>query len=248
MYFDYLLYFLIAFVLSTLFAMAGSGAGMAVIPVLHFLGFEFNLAKTVGLFVGLLTTLTSTVMNFKRKVLDVAFALPLAVSMLLLSPIGAQLSRLIDEKIVKTIFILFLLFSATMILLFKKQAKTHYRNRYILIIIGSVVGLIAGLLGVGGGNLLLPILILLGYDAKKTAIAVSFVVPFSALTSFISYASFVPMDWLLLGSAGAGAVVGGYSGNYLMQFKLTQRQIKILIAVILYLLALKMAWTLLQSY
>lgn len=76
----YGIYFGLTFVLSTLFAMAGTGAAMAVIPLLHFLGIPFNLAKVAGLVVGLVTTGTSTFMNFKRHVLDIRFALPMAVT------------------------------------------------------------------------------------------------------------------------------------------------------------------------
>ena len=95
--------------------------------------------------------------------------------------------------------------------------------------------------------MLLPILILLGFEPKKIAVAVSFVVPFSAFTSFLSYASFVQMDWVLLGSCALGAVIGGYSGNYLMHFKLSQQQVKKVIAVLLYILAAKMAWSVLGT-
>ncbi len=241
---EYLLYFLVTLILSTLFAMGGAGAGIAVIPVLHLLGIEFNLAKAVGLFVGFSTTFTSSIMNFRRKVLDVKFALPLALTLLVFAPIGAQLSRFVDEQIVKILFILFLFFSATMMMFFKKEAKAHYQKPWILAVLGIFVGLIAGLLGVGGGNMLLPILVLLGFEPKKVAVAVSFVVPFSAFTSFLSYASFVQMDWLLLGSCTLAAIIGGFIGNYAMHVKLTQRQTKSVIAVILYILAIRMTLTL----
>ncbi len=222
--------------------MAGAGAGIAVIPVLHMLGIEFNLAKAVGLFVGFTTTFTSTVMNFKRKVLDIKFAMPLAVTLFIFAPLGAKLSQYVDEKIVKTFFILFLIFSATMMMFFKKEAKTNFQKPWVLAILGVFVGLLAGLLGVGGGNMLLPFLILLGFEPKKVAVAVSFVVPFSALGSFVSYASFVDMDWLLLGVCTFAAVIGGYIGNYMMHIKLSQQQIKKVISLLLYILAFKMSW------
>jgi uncharacterized membrane protein YfcA len=243
---DYALYFFITALLSTLFAIGGAGSGIALIPVLHMLGIPFNLAKAVGLFVGFTTTFTSTVMNFRRKVLDIRFALPLAATLLVFAPVGAQLSRFTNETAVKWLFVMFLLFSATMMMFFKKEAKAHVQSPWIMALLGTVVGLIAGLLGVGGGNMLLPILILLGFEPKKVAVAVSFVVPFSAFTSFLSYASFVQMDWALLGICALGAITGGYIGNYMMHFKLSQQQIKRVIAALLYLLAVKMAWGILS--
>ena len=242
---EYLLYFFLVVVLSALFAMGGAGAGIAVIPLLHMLGVEFNLAKAVGLFVGFTTTSTSSVMNFRRNVLDIRFALPLAVTLFIFAPLGAQLSRFTDERVVKWLFILFLIFSASMMMFFKKEARIHLQKPWILALLGTGVGLLAGLLGVGGGNMLLPMLVLLGFEPKKVAVAVSFVVPFSAFTSFLSYAGFVQMDWKLLGISAAGAVIGGYMGNYMMHFKLSQQQVKKVIAILLYILAIKMGWSML---
>jgi uncharacterized membrane protein YfcA len=71
---------------------------------------------------------------------------------------------------------------------------------------------------------------------------VSFVVPFSALGSFFTYATYVELDWLLLTLVSFAAIVGGYIGNYMMHFKLQQTQIKKLMAIILYGLALKLLW------
>ena len=124
----------------------------------------------------------------------------------------------------------------------KKEPIVHARGKSILFLIGAIVGFIAGLLGVGGGNILIPLLILLGFEPKKVAMTVSFVVPFSALGSFFTYASYVPLDWYLLFYISLSAILGGFIGNYLMHYKLDQQQIKKLMAVILYLLAFKLLY------
>jgi len=237
---DYLLYSLLTFFLSILFSMGGAGAGVALIPILHFLGLDFTLAKTIGLFAGATTTITSSIMNIKRKVVDYKFVFPIALMMLLFAPIGAYSSRFIDEEVVKFLFMLMLFYSASMMMFGKKKALFHVEGRMALFIVGAVVGFLAGLLGVGGGNILIPLLALLGFAPKKVAVAVSFVVPFSALGSFFTYASYVELDWVLLGLVALSAIVGGYIGNYMMHFKLNQGQIKKLMAVILYMLALKL--------
>ena len=137
---------------------------------------------------------------------------------------------------------LMLFYSASMMMFGKKKTLFHAESNFTLLLVGSIVGFISGLLGVGGGNVLIPLLGLLGYAPKKVAIAVSFVVPFSALGSFFTYATYVPLDWTLLIIVALSAIVGGYIGNYIMQFKLKQEQIKKLMASLLYLLALKMLW------
>ncbi|SFV55052.1 hypothetical protein MNB_SV-3-55 [hydrothermal vent metagenome] len=239
---NYFLYSSLAFILSILFSMGGAGAGVALIPILNFLGLDFTVAKAVGLFAGASTTITSSVMNLKRKVLDFAFVWPIAVMMLIFSPLGAYSSKFLDEEIVKFLFMLLLFYSASMMMFGKKKPLVHTTGRTILFLIGAIVGFIAGLLGVGGGNILIPLLVLLGFEPKKVAITVSFVVPFSALGSFFTYASYVPLDWYLLACISLAAVLGGFIGNYFMHYKLDQQQIKKLMAVILYLLAGKLLY------
>ena len=135
-----------------------------------------------------------------------------------------------------------LFYSASIMMFGKKKALFHTESKYILFIVGTVVGFLAGLLGVGGGNILIPLLALLGYEPKKVAVAVSFVVPFSALGSFFTYATYVPLDWILLIVVALSAIVGGYIGNYMMHFKLQQSHIKKIMALLLYLLAFKLLW------
>jgi uncharacterized membrane protein YfcA len=224
--------------------MGGVGSATALVPILHFLGIEFNLSKAIGLFVNTSTTITATIMNIKRKVLDIKFAMPLALILAFTAPIGAKLSEYIPEIYVKYLFTGFLFFAGSMILFGKKEAKFKFTKTWIMIIIGMFVGILSGLLGIGGGSLLLPILILLGFDAKKLAIAMSFVIPFSTFTAFLTYLHIVKMDWILLLSATIAAILGGYIGNYIMHFHLNQQQIKKIIGILLYLIGIKMLWSL----
>ncbi len=239
---DYILYSLITLVLSAIFSMGGAGSGIALIPIFNFLGLDFTVAKAVGLFAGASTTITSSIMNIKRKAVEYKFVFPIAFTMLIFAPIGAYSSGFIDEKFVKFLFMLLLFYSATMMMFGKKKALLHVESKYTLFIVGASVGFLSGLLGVGGGNILIPLLALLGYEPKKVAVAVSFVVPFSALGSFFTYATYVELDWMMLLVVALSAIVGGYIGNYMMYFKLQQSHIKKLMAGLLYLLALKLLW------
>jgi len=237
--------FFVTLILSTFFALGGVGSAVALVPILHFMGLEFNFAKAIGLFVNTSTTVTATIMNLKRKVLDIKFALPLAISLAFTAPLGAYLSKFIPEIYVKYLFVAFLFFAGSMILFGKKEQKFHYNKPWVMVVLGGMVGVLSGLLGIGGGSLLLPILILLGFDAKKVAVAMSFVIPFSTFTAFLTYASMIHIDWSLLGSATIAAILGGYIGNYIMHFHLNQKQIKKIIGVLLYLIAIKMLLSLL---
>lgn len=237
---ELLTYFILTLAFSTLFSMGGVGSAIALVTVFPMAGMPLNLAKTVGLFINTTSTLSASVMNLLRGVLDFRFALPLVISILISTPLGALSSRYASEYWVKWILIGFLLVSATLLLKQKKEARLSYTRTWILYVIGGAVGLVSGLLGVGGGALIIPVLILLGFDPKKAAYTVSFVIPFSSLGAFFTYLQFVDMDWPLLGVVAIAAFLGGIAGNRIMHFRLTEVQVKRLISLVLYLLAIKL--------
>jgi uncharacterized membrane protein YfcA len=208
------------------------------------MGLPFGLAKATGLFVNTSTTITASIMNLKRGVLDIRFTFPLAISLMLFAPVGAYLSQYVDIKIMKWLLVGFLFFSASMMLFGKKETKVIYTQRWLLYLIGSVVGVFSGMIGVGGGSLIMPLLIILGYDAKKMAVAVSFIIPFSTFSAFLMYANTIHIDWILIGVTAIAALLGGLVGNKIMHFKLDSKQIKKILAVLLYLIAFKLGYNL----
>ncbi len=240
----YLLYIALTLGLSTLFAMGGVGSAIVLVPIFNMLGLLLNLSKAIGLFINSSSTITASIMNFFRGVLDVKFALPLIIAILIATPIGAWSSQYVSVVVVKWILVTFLIIAASLLLYTKRETKVVYDKAWILFLIGFVVGIISGMVGVGGGTLIMPLLILLGFDAKKAAYAVSFVIPFSSLGAFFTYLSFVKMDWLLLGTVTVAAIIGGYLGDKIMHYRLTPAQVKKLIAVLLLLLAAKMIYSL----
>ncbi len=236
----YALYFLLTLGLSTLFAMGGVGSAIVLVPIFNMTGLPLNLSKAVGLFINSSSTITASVMNFFRGVLDIRFALPLIVAILLATPLGAWSSHYIPVVTVKWVLVAFLITAAFLLLYTKRKTKVVYDRAWVLFAIGFGVGIVSGMIGVGGGALIMPLLILLGFDAKKAAYAVSFIIPFSSLGAFFTYLSFVKMDWVLLGVVTVAAILGGYLGDRIMHYRLTPAQVKKLIAVLLLLLAAKM--------
>ncbi len=239
---EYLIYFILTLVLSTLFAVAGLGSAIALVPLLNILGLPFGIARALGLFVNFLTTVTTSFLNFKKNLLDKAFVLPLVISSMITAFVGAKLSLNMDTEVVKKIFGFTLLVLASMILFAKIKAKGTNENfdKRLLLLSGSIGGFFSGFLGIGGGSIISPILIFLGYEPKKIAIGITFVIPFSSIVAFGSYATVIDMDVKLLVTVSLGAIIGGAIGNYLLHFKVSSQTIKRLIALVLYILAFKM--------
>lgn len=239
---DYSLYFGITLVLSTLFAMGGVGSAIALVPSFSMLGMAIDFAKSLGLFVNTASTVTASVKNFRRGVLEIGFALPLVLSVLVATPIGAWSSQFVALEAIEGLLIAFLITAALLLLFTRRTVLVTSPSRWPLFLIGGSVGVISGMLGVGGGTLMMPALILLGYDAKKAARAISFVIPFSSAGAFLTYLTFTTMNWTLLAVVAVAAILGGYLGERIMHNRLQAAHVKKLIAVLLLLLAAKMIW------
>ena len=237
---EYFLYFVITTILSTIFAIAGLGSAVALVPTLNIFGLSFDIARVSGLFVNSVSTITTSVLNLKKKLFDIDFVMPLVISSVVLAFIGAKVSLMVDVELVKRIFGITLFVIASMILFFKKpQNKTLKDSKAILLFAGSIGGFFSGFLGIGGGSIISPILLLFGYDIKRISIGISFVIPFSSIVAFGSYASVIELDYILLSIVGVGALIGGMIGNYLLHFKISPPTIKKILAVALYIIAIK---------
>jgi len=241
----YFICFVVTYILSATFAVGGVGSAIVLIPALHFLGIGFDLAKAVGLFVNTVTTSTASWMNYKRKFFDVRFTIPFLITSALFAPLGAYATQLIDVYYVKLFFVLFLFFSSYLLVI-KKTERNGKKSvgLWVMCVLGIVVGFMSGLLGIGGGALIIPALSFMKFDPKKIAVMVSFMIPFSTLSAFLSYVFIVEIDWILIFVTTVAALLGGYSGNRIMHVSLKDNHLKYGLAAILSLVALKMAWDL----
>ncbi|MCD6173223.1 MAG: sulfite exporter TauE/SafE family protein [Sulfurimonas sp.] len=238
---EYFIYFIITFILSTIFAIAGLGAGSGLVPTLNIVGLSFEMARVSGLFVNTVSTITTSILNLKKQLFDLNFVAPLVFSSVIFAFFGAKISLMIDVEIVKTIFGITLLIIASMILFFKApKSQSGEHSKAILVFAGSIGGFFSGFLGIGGGSIISPILLLFGYDIKKIAIGISFVIPFSSIVAFGSYASVIELNYTLLAIVGVGAYLGGMLGNYLLHFKVSPKTIKKILGFVLYSIAIKM--------
>ncbi len=233
----------ISFVAAFIFSLGGIGAAIILIPILVSLGIPINMAKPVGLFFNTVSLSGASITNIKNKRLDFKVGIPIIIFSFLFAIVGAYLSQYIPEKIILLLFIGFLLFSGFMFLLHKKKGKEIYRNDtpyFSLSLIGIFAGLLSGLLGIGGGGIISPLMLMLGFNPKKIAAITAFVVPFSSFSGFLTYWSMGVVDWNLIFIASASGVAGATLGTMFMHKKLNPQTVKKILAVILLLMAVKL--------
>ena len=113
--------------------------------------------------------------------------------------------------------------------------------------IGSFVGYLSGLLGIGAGGLIIPVLIYLGHEPKKVAAATAFIVPFSCYAGFITYLAMGHIRFPLLVITGIAAIIGGLLGTWLMNEKMKSAQVKKTIGLVIWAVAAKIIYGLVRT-
>ena len=94
-----------------------------------------------------------------------------------------------------------------------ENLKAHLAQ---IALLGIGVGALTGLVGVGGGFLIVPALVLLSGIPMKTAIGTSLaIVAANSSTGFAGYIGAVPVDWTMMASFAAVTVTGSFAGTRL---------------------------------
>ncbi|MFT5751465.1 MAG: putative membrane protein YfcA [Flavobacteriales bacterium] len=110
-----------------------------------------------------------------------------------------------------------------------------------LIIIGLIAGLLSGVMGVGGGVVMIPLMIFfLGFsqhEAQGTSLAV-LAVPVTMLAAYTYYQE-GHVNWRYAAVIAVFFVVGGYFGSKIA-INVDQRMLKKIFAIILIIIAIKM--------
>lgn len=237
---------ILSFGLSFIFALGGVGSAVVLIPALSWVGVPFNLARPTGLFVNCVSMVGATYSNIREKRLDVWLGLPIIISSIVMAPVGAWVGHLIPTRILMMVFIAFLFFSGSMMLFFKgsKYADQYRVDRPVVgpLLVGVLAGFVSGLIGVGGGGIISPLMILQGFNPKKVTTVTAFSVPFSSFSAFIAYAAMGSVSLRILAFAGLAAWGGGYLGTRFMQAKMNPQTVKRILGGALFLIGLKLAW------
>jgi len=238
-----ILIFILSFVSAFIFSLGGVGAAIILIPILVYLNIPINVAKPVGLFYNTVSLTGASINNIKNKRLDFRIGIPIIISSFLFAILGAYASKFIPSRIILLLFIAFLLFSGFMFLFHSKKNKTEYRSDtpyFQLFLIGGFAGLLSGMLGIGGGGIISPLMLILGFNPKKTAAITAFVVPFSSFSGFLTYWAIGNINWKILIIASIAGIIGATLGTIFMHKRLNTHTVKKILAIILLLMAIKL--------
>lgn len=201
-----------------------------------------------ALFLNSIAMFVASLWLIRKKLVVFSIAIPMLVMGSVSSPISAFFSNHIDRSPLLWMFVAFCIFAGVMMLFFTPKSKGKEWSKKQLAVIGGIMGFISGigggLFGVGGGNMLVPVLIWLGFDPKKASATTAFIVVFICLNGLWGHAdtAFAPTPIMLV--CGITAVIGASIGAFLMTEKLAASQVKRIIGVVMLLIAAKVIFDL----
>ncbi len=229
---------IIFFFIALVFSMLGMGGSQLYIPILFWMGMDFKTqAIPLGMLLNVVNSASASVTYGKNKLIDWKIAVPFGATMIAFAPIGTWLNVNIPTK---PIIIIFAIFTAAAALLMlsgwkpKKDYSSPSSRATIGIFGGAVLGFFAGLIGRGGGSFVVPLLYMLGLEAKVAAATSAFVVTCSGLSSFISHIlTAAHPQWVMWILCVISVLAGSQTGSRLMAKKLKKEQIKPIFATVL---------------
>ena len=161
----------------------GVGGGIVMVPlIMFFLGFDQKKAATHSLVAIMPTALFASISYFVSGTVpldQIGFGLCISVGSALTAPLGTKALRRWNIRTIRWIFLISLVVAAIFVFTALPDRNAHlewnWATLIVLILLGGAMGFLAGLLGIGGGLLVVPALIL-GYGISDlTAKALSLV-------------------------------------------------------------------------
>jgi uncharacterized membrane protein YfcA len=226
------LFFIVAFVYSSV----GLGGGSSYTALMAILGFNALAIPLISLSLNLLVTSIGSFHFIRNRHASWRLILPFLITSMPMAYLGGSL------QLPKTVFywLLFisLLFVVARIYLWREtslQLSLSARGKVLVsLVAGSILGLIAGIVGIGGGIYLVPLIIILGLGTGQQAAACGAIFVWlnsaAGLASRLQYNAIDPGGYLPLIIA---VVLGGWLGSHLGSTRFSARKMEKILGLII---------------
>jgi uncharacterized membrane protein YfcA len=239
-----MIFFGLLFVVAMLYASVGHGGASGYLALMALFGFSQSVMKPTALLLNLFVSLTAFIHFYRNKYFLWQIFLPLALASVPMSFVGGTVA--IEDNLYKKILGALLLFPVGRFLFLRNAETTENKSPGIALslLIGGSIGLFSGMIGIGGGIILSPVLLLLRWTDQKQTAAIS------ALFIFVN--SIAGLAGQLIkgieftsGMYGyvAVAFAGGLCGSWLGAARLPQAVLKNILAGVLMLASFKLLFT-----
>ncbi len=235
------------FLIAILYASVGFGGGSGYIAILSFTDLPPSQLRFIALCCNVVVVSGGTAVFIRHKLLNVKKALPLVISSVPLAFLGGSI-----ELPHESFFILLascLLVSGLLMIKQPHNTSNPKSSSVALnLVIGGIIGFVSGLVGIGGGIFLAPLLYLIKWDSARVIAATSsFFILVNSLAGLAgqSYAGSIMIEWSVLVPPLLAVGVGGLIGSRVNINILTQIRVKRLTAVLVIFASLRIFYRLL---
>lgn len=223
------------FIVAVLYSSVGHGGASGYLAVMAFLSVVPNITKPTALILNVFVASIATFQFYRAKHFDWKVFLPFAITSIPFAFIGGMIS--LPTQIYRPLLGLILLFAA-----FRLAWKFSVENEivapkvWMALIIGAIIGLLSGLVGVGGGIFLTPILLLTNWTETKKAAGISamFILVNSISGLLGNYAQAVQLPtsvWIWIIVAVIGGIIGSTLGSRHFNSLLLRRILSIVLLI-----------------
>lgn len=241
---ELLLFFGLLFIVAFLYSSVGHGGASGYLALMAIFAISPLVMKPTALLLNLFVSSVSFIQFYRGGHFKWKIFWPFALASIPLSFVGGMMA--IDSVIYKKILGILLLFPVIRFFFFKNTDPKDFKqaNFGLSLLIGGIIGLLSGMIGIGGGIILSPILLLLKWTDQKQTAAIS--------AAFIFVNSVAGLGGQLVKGIAfnndmiayvAVAFVGGLCGAYFGALKFPQAILKNVLACVLALAAYKLLFT-----
>ncbi|KIC91519.1 sulfite exporter TauE/SafE family protein [Flavihumibacter sp. ZG627] len=238
------IFYLLLFIVAFLYASVGHGGASGYLALMAIYGFAPDLMKPTALLLNIFVSLTAFIQFYRGRHFNWKIFLPLALASIPFAFLGGMMS--IDATLYKKILGLLLLIPVARFFFLTNTSEEEKQIPNIVwsLLLGAMIGFLSGLIGIGGGIILSPILLLLRWTDQKQTAAISalfiFVNSLSGLSGQLTKGINFSSDMLLMVII---AFVGGLLGAWFGSLKFRQEILKFTLASVLTLAAFKLLFT-----
>ena len=239
------------FITAILYSSVGFGGGSTYLALMLIWDIPYYIFPIIALFCNIIVVSGNSINYIRSGNLNLKLLTPYLVGSIPFTILGASISI---EKEIFEILLFFILIIAGIFLLIgsksfnKDQIKIKQIPKILSISIGSVIGFISGIVGIGGGIFLSPLLFLMkaGYPKHIATTASLFILINSIfgvagqLTKFIVFNEFLNYWPLFL-----VVLMGGQVGNFLNIKFLTNKTLALITSLLVIFVAARMGFRIL---
>jgi uncharacterized membrane protein YfcA len=238
------LFYILLFFVAFFYASVGHGGASGYLALMAIFSISPEVMKPTALLLNLFVSLVSFIQFYRGGHFKFRLFLPFAIASIPMAYVGGLIT--VQTDLYKKILGMLLVIPIVRFLFFGniKVEEIRKSNVFLSILIGAVIGFLSGLIGIGGGIILSPILLLLKWADMKQTAAISalfiFVNSLSGLAGQLSKGvHFSPDMYAYVIIAFVGGVWGAYFGS----LKFNQNILKYLLAIVLIMASYKLLFT-----